>query len=202
MHSWTHVPRSGSLKCWQSWKHCLEKTNAASDIEVFPAFDYARESHETTILHAERKKYDIQSKTVTFHSKIEKLQLDVIIHGGNDDSAESPVVSFSKVKREAMKGEGVSARIHLEEGQAVSFVLRDDLPEHVTDVITTSVLDSQQHDTQMFWYNWLSKSKYHGGWREVVLRSFLILKMLTYEPTGAIVAAPTFSIPEAVGGSR
>jgi len=97
---------------------------------------------------------------------------------------------------------GIVAHIHLEEGQAISFVLRDDIPNHVTRDVTTEVLDRQQHDTQTFWFNWISKSTYKGRWREVVSRSLLILKLLTYEPTGAIIAAPTFSIPEDIGGVR
>ena len=101
-----------------------------------------------------------------------------------------------------MVGEGVVASVVVQEGQAISFVLRDDISNHVTEHITSSVLDSQQHDTQTYWHNWISKSKYKGRWREVVSRSLLILKLMTYEPTGAIIAAPTFSIPEDVGGSR
>ena len=91
-----------------------------------------------------------------------------------------------------MKGEGVIAHFTLQEGQAISFVIREDIPDHVTENITSPILDSRQHDTQLYWYNWLSKSSYKGGWREVVTRSLMILKMLTFEPTGAIVAAPTF----------
>lgn len=114
----------------------------------------------------------------------------------------SPSVTFEKVRRRGMKGEGVVARVTLQEGQSISFILRQDLPSHVTPNITMAVLDSQQHDTQHFWHNWLSKCRYKGAWREVVFKSLMILKMLTYEPTGAIVAAPTFSIPEAIGGDR
>lgn len=101
-----------------------------------------------------------------------------------------------------MKGQGVVAHIRLQEGQAISFVLRDDIPNHVTHDVTTEVLDQQQKSTQDYWFNWISKSKYKGRWREVVSRSLMILKMLTYEPTGAIIAAPTFSIPEEIGGTR
>ncbi|MCH8101708.1 MAG: glycoside hydrolase family 15 protein, partial [Chloroflexi bacterium] len=56
--------------------------------------------------------------------------------------------------------------------------------------------------TTGYWRNWLSKCTYRGRWREVVYRSALTLKLLTYEPTGAIVAAPTCSLPEVIGGER
>ncbi|KAI0896949.1 glycoside hydrolase family 15 protein [Annulohypoxylon nitens] len=190
------------LKKWLVRRVECIRGQMSLDVDVFPAFDYAREPHTTTILQKVHGNGSTQSKTVTFHSKSLKLQLDVTIDCGGEDSATCPNLVFKKVQKDNMKGEGVIAHFTLQEGQAISFVIREDIPDHVTENITSQILDSRQHDTQLYWYNWLSRSSYKGGWREVVMRSLMILKMLTYEPTGAIVAAPTFSVPEAIGGGR
>ena len=57
-------------------------------------------------------------------------------------------------------------------------------------------------DTEDFWKEWCGHSSYEGEHRELVLRSLITLKALTFEPTGGIVAAPTTSLPEKLGGAR
>jgi len=57
-------------------------------------------------------------------------------------------------------------------------------------------------DTVDFWKSWLHQSSYRGRWREAVGRSAMTLKLMTYAPTGALVAAPTAGLPEQVGGER
>jgi GH15 family glucan-1,4-alpha-glucosidase len=126
--------------------------------------------------------------------------LDVTIDRGEDEL--TPIVRFEKAEKDGLLSPGVISHIELSEGQAISFILRENIDNHNTQEITTEVIEKQQHDTQAYWFNWISKSKYKGRWREIVSRSLLILKLLTYEPTGAIVAAPTFSIPEDIGGTR
>jgi hypothetical protein len=143
-----------------------------------------------------------QSKTVVWTSSVLNLQLDVTIDRGEEHPEKCPGLEFKKELRPGMLGEGVVASIHLVEGQAISFVIREDTHNHITRNITTEEVDIQQYNTQSYWFNWISKSTYKGRWREVVNRSFMILKLLTFEPTGAIVAAPTFSIPEHIGGGR
>ncbi|KAM0514246.1 hypothetical protein ACHAPE_007083 [Trichoderma viride] len=170
------------------------------NVEIFPAFNYGRDSHETTLLQETHTPEHRESKIGTFHSKDVKLQLDVAVDKG--DGHNCGQMTFEKVKKDGMLGEGIVSHFTLRAGQSVSFVLRNDIPNHITEVITDAVVDSQQHDTQTFWYNFISQSKYKGRWREVVSRSLMILKLLTYEPTGAIIAAPTFSLPEDVGGVR
>ncbi|KJK63949.1 Glycosyl hydrolases family 15 [Aspergillus parasiticus SU-1] len=59
-----------------------------------------------------------------------------------------------------------------------------------------------EHDTAEFWAAWINQCTFRGHYREQVERSLLILKLLTYKPTGAIVASPTFSLPESIGGPR
>jgi GH15 family glucan-1,4-alpha-glucosidase len=95
---------------------------------------------------------------------------------------------------------GVSAEFDLRAGENATFVLeeRGGAGEQVSDADAERALA----DTVAYWQAWISQSQYTGRWREIVHRSALALKLLTYAPTGAIVAAPTTSLPEQLGGGR
>lgn len=69
-------------------------------------------------------------------------------------------------------------------------------------ILSAKLVESLIDQTNMYWLKWISKCTYKGRWREAVHRQALTLKMLVYEETGAIIAAPTFSLPEHIGGTR
>src|SRR5690242_14639943 len=69
-------------------------------------------------------------------------------------------------------------------------------------LVTPEEAQRLEDDTARFWRGWLGRSSYRGRWREMVARSAITLKLMTYEPTGALVAAPTTALPEQVGGER
>jgi GH15 family glucan-1,4-alpha-glucosidase len=95
--------------------------------------------------------------------------------------------------------DGVAATFTLQEGESADFHL-----EWNGDVrpVTAGETDEVLTRTQDFWQGWLGQSRYRGRWRETVQRSALALKLLVYHPTGALVAAPTTSLPEEPGGTR
>ena len=62
--------------------------------------------------------------------------------------------------------------------------------------------ESALEETEQYWTKWAARGKSRGEWDEAVMRSQIVLKALTYRPTGALVAAPTTSLPELIGGTR
>jgi GH15 family glucan-1,4-alpha-glucosidase len=96
-------------------------------------------------------------------------------------------------------GGGVWAEFELRAGEQRTFVL--EASDRTTSVAET-LSQQLRNDTAKFWRNWLARSSYYGRWREVVHRSALTLKLLSYESSGAIVAAATTSLPEQLGGER
>lgn len=99
-------------------------------------------------------------------------------------------------------GQDVWSLFKLREGESAVFAL-----DRITDEVAPrfcAVTEAERDfkATVRYWRHWLSQSRYRGRWREMVHRSALTLKLLTYAPTGAIIAAPTTSLPERIGGER
>ncbi len=99
----------------------------------------------------------------------------------------------------ARDGTGVTATFALDMGQSADVVLEWNTPIRP---LVEGEAERLFNRTLTYWQNWLRRSRYHGRWREMVHRSALVLKLLVYRPTGALVAAPTTSLPEELGGIR
>jgi len=142
-------------------------------LECYPAFNYARTRHRV----------EVDGRGAVFRTDKEALGL------------------YTTLPLQTM-GDGVETEFTLNEGDHLTFILNwtdknGDDPLHISP-------DGEQilANTVAYWHNWLSQCTYQGRWREMVYRSALTLKLLTFEPTGAMVAAPTTSLPEEIGGSR
>jgi GH15 family glucan-1,4-alpha-glucosidase len=98
---------------------------------------------------------------------------------------------------------GLYARMHMRASDRRWLVLTyGEDPDRVLELPTSAQCDQQLARTTEYWRSWAGKCTYQGPYREEVQRSALTLKLLTYEPTGAIIAAPTTSLPEEIGGER
>ena len=142
-------------------------------IECRPAFDYARAEHRTSLA----------GPGVRFVSAGLALEL----------ASSVPLT---------IDGSGVVADLTLDEGQSATFVLRRAADDDAIRAVDPRDVERQFRSTVDSWRRWLSRCTYRGRWREQVNRSALTLKLLTFAPTGAMVAAPTTSLPESVGGDR
>jgi GH15 family glucan-1,4-alpha-glucosidase len=96
--------------------------------------------------------------------------------------------------------DSIVATFPIKKGQKIAFQLNWHA-SHLPDPGELQV-DRELANTEQYWRDWAGKCKYQGRWRDAVLRSLITLKALTYLPTGAIVAAPTTSLPEQLGGPR
>ena len=109
------------------------------------------------------------------------------------------VILHSKVRLRG-KEQKTLAEFIIEEGEIVPFTLTHQ-GSHLPLPETIDPLRARDRTIQQ-WQEWSSRSNYKGPWRAVVQRSLITLKALTYRPTGGIVAAPTTSLPEKIGGVR
>jgi GH15 family glucan-1,4-alpha-glucosidase len=143
-----------------------------------PAFDYGRKPHQV----------EISERGAIFRS----------VSGHFTLSTSAPL------RRDA--DGAVTADFTLKEGESLTFIFQNDGEPNANNEAAHPRSEAEAAEpferTVKFWQDWLSSCTYHGRWRERVERSALALKLLTFEPTGAVVAAATTSLPEVIGGPR
>jgi GH15 family glucan-1,4-alpha-glucosidase len=151
------------------------------ELEVQPRFDYGREGHEVE-MHPHGVLFRAPSLSLALEGAIAKS-----MHGAE------------RLDRVA---QGVRARFTVEAGDSQTYVLERVPADHICRPYPERETLAAFEATVAYWRRWLDQSRYRGRWREMVHRSALTLKLLTYKPTGALVAAPTTSLPEQLGGER
>ncbi len=143
-------------------------------LECAPAFNYGRDEHT-----AEVTKGGVLFRTAT-----------------------STVGLVSPIPLRVREGTAYQEFV-VNQGESLTFFLEFAEANGKTDLLSTPESgDEAFQNASAFWQRWLAQCQYDGRWREMVHRSALTLKLLTYAPTGAIVAAPTTSLPEHIGGPR
>jgi GH15 family glucan-1,4-alpha-glucosidase len=151
-------------------------------LELCPRFDYGRAPHTLRVTED--------------GAMFQARDMELTLHAAGDPGG-SPNGERFAVER---VGDDLRVTGTLHEGQASGLVLESmgGQPRR----FALAELEALAADTAKFWRTWVHRSTYHGRWREMVARSAITLKLMTYAPTGAIVAAPTAGLPEQVGGER
>jgi GH15 family glucan-1,4-alpha-glucosidase len=172
------VPRPSSDPLMHAGPLLVRRLQAVRGTAVFtvtcrPAFDFGRQSHDVHAL------------------------------GGGGAVFTSPATRAELVLRSSQRfsvdGAAATATVTLAPGDCLDLLLEwGGQPHPPADGEASRLLEY----TVAHWRSWLRHSRYQGRYREVVERSALVLKLLVYQPTGALVAAPTTSLPEAAGGGR
>jgi pentatricopeptide repeat protein len=150
-------------------------------MDLQPRFDYGRAKHTV----------DLTENGAVFRS--DGMELTLHTAGARPPDSRRPAVEQA--------GDGLRATFTLREGETGRGVVLESMGGEPRR-LPPAELDQLAGDTGAYWRNWLSRSTYTGRWREMVTRSAMTLKLLTYAPTGAPVAAATTGLPEQVGGER
>ncbi|MGX7678492.1 glycoside hydrolase family 15 protein [Jatrophihabitans sp. DSM 45814] len=153
----------------------------AFEIDIAPRFDYGRAPHEA----------EVSASGAVFRSAGGSMTVHIVREPGDERLAQVP----------RDNGGDLHLSLTLRAGQTRGMVLETGTSEPPREV---RVAEAQQlfDETAGFWKAWVARGTYPGRWREPLQRSAITLKLMTYAPTGGIVAAPTAGLPEQVGGER
>jgi GH15 family glucan-1,4-alpha-glucosidase len=143
-----------------------------------PRFDYARASHT-----------------------LERRSDTEILFVGRSGARELVLRLRSSVPMQVADGAAV-AQFTLGADESAWFVLEVVMADEPSPCARADYVSDAFKETVNFWRGWISRSTYKNRWREMVNRSALVLKLLTSREHGSIVAAPTFGLPETIGGVR
>ncbi|MBX5445979.1 glycoside hydrolase family 15 protein [Sphaerobacter sp.] len=150
-------------------------------LDIAPRFDYGREAHET----------HLTDNGAVFQGSRTSATVHVVREPGDKRVGRGQVDERGDLHAEIPLTAGEMRGMILETGVAGP-------PREVRVAEVAQLFD----DTERYWETWLAHSNYTGRWREAVERSAITLKLMTYAPTGGLVAAPTASLPEQIGGER
>jgi GH15 family glucan-1,4-alpha-glucosidase len=152
------------------------------EVEIQPRFNYGRTSHTVEVV----------SEDGAVFRTADGMELTLHLAGDRG------VAEGAQAER---VGDGLRATFTMREGESGAGVVLESMggaPKR----LPRAELERLADDTGNYWKAWLGRSTYTGRWREMVTRSAMTLKLMTYEPTGAPVAAATFGLPEETGGER
>jgi GH15 family glucan-1,4-alpha-glucosidase len=150
------------------------------EVDIAPRFDYGRSRHSLELTE-HGAVFVTPALTLTLHAVREP-----------DDP---------RLAQVRVDDGDVRLSIRLAAGEIRGMMLESDAAGPPREIRAAEVRALYDH-TIAFWREWLSRSTYSGRWREALQRSAITLKLMTYEPTGGLVAAPTAALPEQIGGER
>ncbi|HEX5859362.1 MAG TPA: glycoside hydrolase family 15 protein [Microbacterium sp.] len=153
------------------------------EAEVQPRFDYGRAPHTIDVVEGAGAVFTAGDQSLTVHRVG-----DPVLHG------------TERAARVELSGKGIRITGSLDAGESAGLVVESGgaRPQRVA----VEDMETLFEETRRFWGDWNRHSTYTGRWREMVARSAMTLKLMTYAPTGALVAAPTAGLPEQIGGER
>jgi GH15 family glucan-1,4-alpha-glucosidase len=159
--------------------HCV-RGSMTFEVEVSPRFDYGRQQHRATLT----------DNGAVFTADGVTLAVHVVREPGDEHLAQVDLADGD-----------VRGTIELSAGM-MRGVMLETAPAGKPREVAVAEIRGLFDETVQFWRSWLSRSSYTGRWREMINRSAITLKLMTYAPTGGLVAAVTMGLPEQVGGER